>query len=72
MAKIKNEDVKRWIARFKRKLKSKYSPEIVILFGSRARGDSLTDSKIDPIVVSKKFVAKNLFSTVFPVSSMRL
>ena len=40
------------------KIKKKYHPEEIILFGSRARGDHLKDSDIDILVVSKEF--KNL------------
>ncbi len=40
---------------FLRKVENKYSPEKVILFGSRARGDFTKDSDYDIIVVSKDF-----------------
>jgi predicted nucleotidyltransferase len=40
---------------FVKKIKSKYSPLKVILFGSRARGDHLKTSDFDFIVVSSKF-----------------
>lgn len=36
-------------------IKNKYSPEKIILFGSRARGDSLSHSDYDIIIVSKAF-----------------
>ncbi len=38
-----------------RKIKAAFTPEKIILFGSRARGDHLKDSDIDLLVVSKKF-----------------
>ena len=37
------------------RIKEKFEPEEVILFGSRARGDYLDDSDYDLMVVSKKF-----------------
>jgi predicted nucleotidyltransferase len=37
------------------RIKEKFEPEEVILFGSRARGDYLEDSDYDLMVVSKKF-----------------
>ena len=36
-------------------LRSEFSPEKLLLFGSRARGDHLMQSDIDLLVVSKKF-----------------
>ncbi len=36
-------------------LKRTFSPERIILFGSRARGDHLEESDIDLLVVSSKF-----------------
>jgi len=36
-------------------IKDEYSPELVLLFGSRARGDNFVTSDYDVIVVSKKF-----------------
>jgi len=36
-------------------LKKIYNPEKIILFGSRARGNSLKESDYDIIVVSRKF-----------------
>jgi hypothetical protein len=37
------------------KVEQRFSPEKVILFGSRARGDFLKDSDYDIIVVSRRF-----------------
>ncbi|MBI4441997.1 MAG: nucleotidyltransferase domain-containing protein [Acidobacteria bacterium] len=42
-------------ARFAARIKKAYSPEKIILFGSRARGDNFTTSDFDFIVVSEKF-----------------
>jgi predicted nucleotidyltransferase len=36
-------------------LRTRFNPEMIILFGSRARGDHLEDSDIDLLVVAKSF-----------------
>ena len=41
--------------KFAVKIKKAYSPEKIILFGSRARGDNFKSSDFDFIIVSKKF-----------------
>ena len=41
--------------KFATKIKKAYSPEKIILFGSRARGDHFKNSDFDFIIVSKKF-----------------
>lgn len=43
------------IRMFLRKVKKKFAPSKVILFGSRARGDYLIDSDYDLLIVSDKF-----------------
>ena len=40
---------------FAARIKKAYSPEKIILFGSRARGDNFKTSDFDFIVVSEKF-----------------
>jgi len=55
MAEIRDAQVKKWLKDFKKKLIEKFKPEKIILFGSRARGDSLIESDVDLIIVSKKF-----------------
>ncbi len=55
MVEIKDSTVKKWIISFKKRVKDKYNPEKIILYGSRARGDHLQESDIDLIIVSKKF-----------------
>jgi hypothetical protein len=45
------EEIKGFLA----KVEQRFSPERVILFGSRARGDHLKDSDYDIIVVSRHF-----------------
>jgi len=41
--------------KFAMKIRKAYSPEKIILFGSRARGDNFRTSDFDFIIVSKKF-----------------
>lgn len=55
MDKFSNKTINSWIKDFQKKISKKYSPEKIILFGSRARKDNLSDSDIDIIIVSKKF-----------------
>jgi stress-induced morphogen len=43
---------------FVERLKRAYSPSLILLFGSRARGDDLKGSDFDVIVVSKAFEGK--------------
>lgn len=43
------------IRSFIEKIKDKFEPELILLFGSRARGDALRSSDYDIIVVSRKF-----------------
>ncbi len=43
------------LAPFLSRLEKELEPELVLLFGSRARGDSRTGSDYDLIVVSEKF-----------------
>ena len=55
MVAITDKTVNKWIKNFVKKINKKYSPEKIILFGSRARKDNLIESDVDMIVVSKKF-----------------
>lgn len=41
--------------KFAAKIRKAYSPEKVLLFGSRARGDNFKQSDFDFIIVSDKF-----------------
>lgn len=43
------------IRRIVDRIKNEFKPKLIILFGSRARGDYLKDSDFDLIVVSEKF-----------------
>ena len=51
MGKKQNREVEKFIL----KVKKKFKPEKVILFGSRARGDALKNSDWDFLIVSKAF-----------------
>ena len=55
MVTIKNQDIKEWLRDFKKKVQAKYAPERMILFGSRARGESLIESDVDVVIVSERF-----------------
>lgn len=43
------------LRRFLRRLEEAFAPTQVVLFGSRARGDSLVHSDVDVVVVSEAF-----------------
>jgi len=51
MGEIRDRKVREFIL----KVKKKFKPEKIILFGSRARGDALEDSDWDFLIVSKTF-----------------
>lgn len=68
MDRITDRNIKEWIDRFLAVIKEKYSPEKVLLFGSRARGDHLIDSDVDMIIVSKKFEGVNWLKRIRDVS----
>ena len=44
MDKFTDERVKMWMDEFLQLIKEKYSPEKILIFGSRARGDYLLES----------------------------
>ncbi len=69
MGEISDEKVNEWIKDFLRRIKRKYSPEKVILFGSRARGEHLEDSDVDLIIVSKKFEGMNFLERIRRVAT---
>jgi hypothetical protein len=70
MAEITDKKVKSWLSQFKKKIKSKYSPEKIIMFGSRARKDNFVDSDIDLIIVSRKFGSLKWPRRISSVASM--
>lgn len=55
MVKITDQKVNQWLNTFIKRIKVKYDPNKIILFGSRARGDNLIESDVDLVIVSKKF-----------------
>lgn len=47
--------MRRFAARYLPRLKRRYRPELVLVFGSRARGEALAESDLDLLVVSERF-----------------
>ncbi len=47
MNRITDKAVKKWIDSFLEMVNKKYSPEKILIFGSRARGDYLIDRDVD-------------------------
>jgi predicted nucleotidyltransferase len=69
MDRITDKAVKKWIDGFLETVNKKYSPEKVLIFGSRARCDHLIDSDVDMIIVSKKFEGINWLERIRNVSA---
>ena len=55
MGRIADPLVRRFAARHLPRLRRRYRPEVVLVFGSRARGEALAESDLDLLVVSKRF-----------------
>lgn len=70
MDKITDEKVDKWLERFLKIIKEKYSPEKVLIFGSRARGDHLLESDVDMIIVSSQFEGINWIKRIREVSDL--
>ena len=51
------KSIQKTVTAFVRRIPKKYTPEKIVLFGSRVRGDAKKTSDIDVIVVSKAFVS---------------
>jgi len=47
--------VRRFAARYLPRLRRRYRPELVLVFGSRAGGEALAESDLDLLVVSERF-----------------
>jgi predicted nucleotidyltransferase len=47
--------VKRFVARYLPRLRRRYQPDLVLVFGSRVRGEALAESDLDLLVVSERF-----------------
>ncbi|BDH80138.1 nucleotidyltransferase [Methanothermobacter tenebrarum] len=54
------EDIRGFLSQVKRKFK----PDLILLFGSRARGEHLEDSDYDIIIVSEKFRNMNFLRRI--------
>lgn len=55
MGRVTDPVVRRFAARYLPRLRRRYRPELVLVFGSRARGDALAESDLDLLVVSERF-----------------
>lgn len=55
MDRIADPLVMRFADEYLPRLRALYDPTLVLVFGSRPRGDALTDSDLDMIVVSQRF-----------------
>lgn len=55
MGRIADPLVRRFAARHLPKLRRRYRPRVVLVFGSRARGEALAESDLDLLVVSEHF-----------------
>lgn len=68
MGRITDRNVTEWIGCFVAAVAAKYDPEKIILFGSRARGDHLSDSDVDILIVSNQFEGTNWLKRIMDVS----
>jgi len=50
---------------FLTKVTKEFDPELIVLFGSRARGDELKKSDFDILVVSQKFEGVHFLERIF-------
>ena len=64
---LKSDDPIEDLRRFRRKLQKRYAIEQMIMFGSRARGQSKRFSDVDLIVVSKRFRRKGAIERAAPL-----
>ena len=55
MGRIADPLVRRFAARYLPRLRRRYQPELVLVFGSRVRGEALAESDLDLLVVSERF-----------------
>jgi predicted nucleotidyltransferase len=47
--------VRRFVARYLPRLRRRYTPDLVLAFGSRVTGEALVESDLDLLVVSEAF-----------------
>ena len=57
MGRVADPVLKRFTARYLPRLRRRYHPELVLAFGSRARGDAIAEGDLDLLVVSERFRA---------------
>lgn len=55
MGRIADPVVRRFAARYLPRLRQRYRPELVLIFGSRAGSEALAESDLDLLVVSERF-----------------
>ncbi len=55
MAQVVDEKVERFRREVLPRLVAAYQPTLVLIFGSRARGDALRESDLDVLIVSPRF-----------------
>lgn len=55
MGRVADPVVRRFAARCLPRLRRRYRPQLVLVFGSRARGEALAESDLDLLVVSERF-----------------
>ena len=55
MGRITDPRVRQFVARYLPRLRRCYQPDLVLVFGSRVRGEALVESDLDLLVVSKRF-----------------
>lgn len=70
MDKITDKKVDEWIENFVKIIEKKYSPQKILIFGSRARGDYLIESDVDMVIVSKKFEGMKWIERLHEVSDL--
>ena len=58
------------IAKFIKKLKNKFKPDKIILFGSRAKGEEWNRSDYDFIIVSSKFEGMHWLNRISKIVSL--
>lgn len=57
MGRVADPVLKRFTARYLPRLRRRYRPELVLAFGSRARGDAIAESDLDLLIVAERFGA---------------
>lgn len=55
MGRIADPIVRRFANRYLPRLRRRYRPQLVLAFGSRARGEGLAESDLDLLIVSESF-----------------